>query len=65
MKYTAAFLLMLSIGLGAQAQKLPEYETVNLTILKIERVREEAEGGQWLIVNLTYAQNPAFSEAAC
>jgi hypothetical protein len=52
-KYTAAFLLMLSIGSLAQAQKPPQCETVNLTILKIERVREEVEGGQWLIVKLT------------
>jgi hypothetical protein len=53
MKYRAAFLLMLSIGSGAGAQKPSQYETVNLTILKIERVREEVEGGQWLIVKLT------------
>jgi len=53
MKYMAAFLLVLSIGSCVEAQKLPEYETVNLTILKIERMREEVEGGQWLIVKLT------------
>jgi hypothetical protein len=53
MKYTAVFLLILSIGSYARAQKPPEYETVNLTILKIEHVREEVEGGQWLIVKLT------------
>ena len=52
-KYTAAFLLMLSIGSFVQAQKAPEYETVNLTILKIERIGEEAENAQWLAVKLT------------
>jgi hypothetical protein len=40
MKYTAALLLMLSIGSCAQAQKAPEYETVKVTIVKIERVKE-------------------------
>ncbi len=53
MKYMAALLLVLSIGSCVEAQKLAEYETVNMTILKIERVREEVEGGQWLIVKLT------------
>jgi hypothetical protein len=53
MKYTAGFILMLSIGACTQAQKVPEYETINLTILKIERVREEAEHAQWLAVKLT------------
>ena len=34
-------------------RKLPEYETVNLTILKIERVREETEGALWYTNKLT------------
>jgi hypothetical protein len=53
MKYRAAFLLLWSIGSCARAQKLPESEMVNLEILRIERVREEVEGGQWLVVKLT------------
>jgi hypothetical protein len=53
MKYMAAFLLMLSIGSCAQAQKLPEYEPVNLTILKIEHIREDREGILWYIFKLT------------
>jgi hypothetical protein len=52
-KYTAAFLLMLSIGSSAQAQKVPGDETVKLTILKIELAREDAESAQWLVVKLT------------
>jgi hypothetical protein len=52
-KYTAAFLLMLSIGSCAQSQKVPEYETVNVTILKIERIREDSEGTLWYTNKLT------------
>jgi len=53
MKYAAGFLLILSIGSCAQAQKDPEYETVSLTILKIERVREDSEGTLWYTNKLT------------
>jgi|SRR5882762_3558747 len=40
MKYAAVLLLMLSIGLCAQAQKVPEYKTIEVKILKIEIIRE-------------------------
>lgn len=53
MKYTAAFLLMLSIGSCVRAQKVSEYETVKLTILKIERIREDSEGALWYTNKLT------------
>src|SRR5436309_776932 len=53
MKYAAGFLLILSISSCARAQKLPEYETVKLTILKIERVRQENETSLWYINKLT------------
>lgn len=57
MKYLKVFLLMLSIGSCAQAQKkVFEYETVKLTILKIEWVREdvvEVGAAEWLIIKLT------------
>ncbi len=55
MKYTAAFLLMLSIGSCAQVQKVPEYDTVKLTILRIEWVREGGEGqaNLWATIKLT------------
>jgi hypothetical protein len=44
---------MVSIGSCVHAQKVPEYETVNLTILKIERVRDEEEGNLWYVNKLT------------
>src|SRR5713226_3129878 len=53
MKYLKVFLLMLSIGSCAQAKKVSEYEKINLTILKIERVREDSEGGRWVTNKLT------------
>lgn len=52
MKYTAAFLLML-IGSFVQAQKVPEYETVKLKVLKIERIRQDDNESLWYITKLT------------